>query len=299
MKYYPLSQIKTGFFTNGNEYILSSNGDDYVGPYYKTSNGKKFTGLNSNDPTTELLLLAPGVEDLDPFSGRSVIEQANDEDVPRTTNPSFWVIQDGGYRKSEVGNAGSSPIQVQPKPTENDYKLGEFQRYFLKKVNSHQFIEVTKSTYQLYAQKSNEVQYALFIPIAIPWELTGKREEVYKVNLKTVEYYKKQNNLVGVVSYFNGEFSKYYLFSSTENLFTDGTEFKNRRTQRPYRGRYHIHPSKGPMVGAEHVSTPHDFLDPITELSTIAEMTASYQQSTPPPIQTNTIQTSGGSGGGY
>ena len=81
------------------------------------------------------------------------------------------------------------------------------------------------------------MQYALFIPITIPWDLVGKREEVYKTNLKTVESYKMQNNLVGFVQYFNGEFSKYYLYSNNENLFTDGTEFKNRRTQRPYRGR--------------------------------------------------------------
>ncbi len=53
------------------------------------------------------------------------------------------------------------------------------------------------------------------------------------------------------------------------------------------------------MVGAEHISSPHDYLDPITELSTIMEMTGSYQQSTPPPTGTTIIQGSGGSGGGY
>ena len=299
MKYYPLSQIKTGFYTNGNEFILSSNEDEYVGPYYKTSNGRRFTGLNSNDPTTELLILAPGVEDLDPFSGTSVIEQANDEDVPKTTNPSFWIIQDGGYRKEEVSKAGQSPVQLQPKPTQKDYKLGEYQRYFLKRVNNNQYIETDKITYKKYTEQSSDVQFALFTPISLPWELTGKREEVYKINLKTVENVKKLNGLVGFVKYFNGQFSKYYLFASNENLFTDGTQFKNRTTQRPYRGRYHIHPEKGPMVGAEHVSSPHDYLDPITELSTITEMTSSYQQSTPPPTETTIIQGSGGSGGGY
>ena len=299
MKYYPLSQIKTGFYTNGNEFILSSNEDEYVGPYYKTSNGRRFTGLNSNDPTTELLILAPGVEDLDPFSGTSVIEQANDEDVPKTTNPSFWIIQDGGYRKEEVSKAGQSPVQLQPKPTQKDYKLGEYQRYFLKRVNNNQYIETDKITYKKYTEQSSDVQFALFTPISLPWELTGKREEVYKINLKTVENVKKLNGLVGFVKYFNGQFSKYYLFASNENLFTDGTQFKNRKTQRPYRGRYHIHPEKGPMVGAEHVSSPHDYLDPITELSTITEMTSSYQQSTPPPTETTIIQGSGGSGGGY
>ena len=33
---------------------------------------------------------------------------------------------------------------------------------------------------------------------------------------------------------------------------------------REYIGPYHVHPEKGPMVGAEHVSYTHDYLDPIS-----------------------------------
>ena len=47
------------------------------------------------------------------------------------------------------------------------------------------------------------------------------------------------------------------------NLYTGGNEFKL-PNGKFYSGPYHIHPSKGAMVGANHVSTPHSFLAPAT-----------------------------------
>jgi len=43
------------------------------------------------------------------------------------------------------------------------------------------------------------------------------------------------------------------------NLSTDGSEFVL-LDGTPYVGRYHVHVSKGAMVGARHVSTPHSVL---------------------------------------
>ena len=48
------------------------------------------------------------------------------------------------------------------------------------------------------------------------------------------------------------------------NLYTDGSEFKL-EDGTPYVGSYHIHPDKGPMVGALHVSSPHEYLFPLSE----------------------------------
>jgi hypothetical protein len=41
MPYYPLSQIKPNLFTNGGEYVLSTTKENYKGPYYELSNGRK------------------------------------------------------------------------------------------------------------------------------------------------------------------------------------------------------------------------------------------------------------------
>ena len=56
MSYYPASQIKPNQYTNGEEFILSSTQEVYVGDYYLVSNGERYTGKNYNDGSNTLLL---------------------------------------------------------------------------------------------------------------------------------------------------------------------------------------------------------------------------------------------------
>lgn len=51
----------------------------------------------------------------------------------------------------------------------------------------------------------------------------------------------------------------------TENLFTNGSEFKLPNGRR-YRGYYHVHPTKGAMVGASHVDRHHESLTPVNKI---------------------------------
>ena len=55
MSYYPKSQIKTNLYTNGKEYVLSTNKNSYKGYYYELSNGDKFTGKTPEDGEDILL----------------------------------------------------------------------------------------------------------------------------------------------------------------------------------------------------------------------------------------------------
>ena len=52
---------------------------------------------------------------------------------------------------------------------------------------------------------------------------------------------------------------------ATENLYTDGSEFKLPNGRR-YRGYYHLHPRKGAMVGAAHVDRFHESLSPVNRI---------------------------------
>ena len=52
---------------------------------------------------------------------------------------------------------------------------------------------------------------------------------------------------------------------ATENLYTDGSEFKLPNGRR-YRGNYHVHPTKGAMVGGVHVDSFHESLIPVNKL---------------------------------
>ena len=57
MPYYPLSQIKTNLYTNGNEYVLNPNDIStmYSGYYWKTSDGKIYTGKTPQDVNIQQL----------------------------------------------------------------------------------------------------------------------------------------------------------------------------------------------------------------------------------------------------
>ena len=52
---------------------------------------------------------------------------------------------------------------------------------------------------------------------------------------------------------------------ATENLYTDGSEFKLPNGRR-YRGYYHLHPRKGAMVGAVHVDRFHESQSPVNRI---------------------------------
>lgn len=56
--YYPASQIKTNLYTNGSELVYKSNNQRYLGFYFKTSDGKYFSGKTPEiKDSVELILL--------------------------------------------------------------------------------------------------------------------------------------------------------------------------------------------------------------------------------------------------
>ena len=71
--------------------------------------------------------------------------------------------------------------------------------------------------------------------------------------------------LSGFNSYFKNKYDQYFKYNINEGLYTDGNEFINSFTKKPYMGFYHIHPEKGPMVGAQHIESPHAYLYAIKE----------------------------------
>jgi hypothetical protein len=105
-----------------------------------------------------------------------------------------------------------------------------------------------------------------------------------------------------------GVFTRYFLkrndqflyieinFEEYEHLSTPGGEYKT-SDGKEYIGLYHIHPEKGPMVGATHISAPHDYLYSIKRnirsilTGSTSPTTPNY---TPPPSIGGSF-----SGGGY
>ena len=285
--YYPKSQITPNLYTNGNEYIILSNRSNYVGYYFTTSDNKIFSGRNPNDKPNFELVLNEGNNSLD--SAEFGIESS----YTRDTNIKLYPFAYSANTKLDSSTEPPPlPTQISTLPTEKNYEIGEYQRYFLKRMNSINYTEIDQDQYQKYVNKEPNTLYRLYIPFKLPWIISGNRSEAYKINEDTIKRVSFNLNLIGFKSYFKEDYTQYFRYSEGENLTTDGTEFLNETTGKPYIGLYHVHPDKGPMVGAQHVETKHDYLIPISGSNTqyrINEM----------ETQMSTQTRRGGSSGGY
>ena len=305
MAYYPKSQIRTNLYTQG-EYRLVTTKEEYSGYYYEVSNGKKYTGKNPGDGPN-IKLISVELDSIDPKLSFSNSNQLRTIEI-------YGQMQDGiDYQINEYSPNTSllditfytNPNNARPRvipspqmtiPTEKDYEVGKFLRYFTKKNNELKYMEIGKEVFEKLLSRQRTIAWDLYTPISIIWTLTGDQDEVFLTNKNIVALSENKNILYGFTQWFNEDFLKYYkALEIEENLFTDGTEFINRRTKLAYKGPYHIHPEKGPMVGAKHIKRKHDYLDPVDMSPNLIV--------DPIPAPTPTYSSGGGSvssgGGGY
>tara|TARA_R110002012_G_scaffold70132_2_gene180912 strand:- start:1564 stop:2253 length:690 start_codon:yes stop_codon:yes gene_type:complete len=209
MPYYPSSQVKTNLYTNGDEFT-TSDGAPYVGYYFTNSQGLSYTGKTPQAPITDRLYLNNSSPNENPVFIAKKQQQASPDGNYSFFNIDYpyYAAQRRSYNQAE--NAPLKPIQEICIPTPNDYEIGEFQRYFVKKNNETQYIEVQYSQYDLFATQNAKVQWQLYTPITITWVLEGKLEDVYNINKNIVRLSEKRNKCYGFVSYFNNRFTKFH-----------------------------------------------------------------------------------------
>ena len=222
--YFPKSQIKTNLNTKGRFLRYSSTKEEYKGYYFETSTGKYYSGKTPQNPPVLELELIPNnsIEyteltnqiSVNPSQGDPIVDESyaidsSDLSIKKTsffTLPSSYV----NSTKINTSNSPSPPKQSYPIVTENDYKLGEFQRYFLKKGNETQFLEISLEDYRKYVSRDSDVMFELYVPIQINWILTGDKEQVYKVNQSIVARTEREQNLPGFTQYFRDRFTQFY-----------------------------------------------------------------------------------------
>lgn len=267
MTYYPKSQIKENQYTNGGEFVIISTQKNYVGSYWSNSKGEFFTGKTPNSESNLQLEIASKIPALEKTKSRT----PTIEPFPKN----YFVVNDSYYRAKNQSirdgkDAPRPPFQTLTKPTNKDIQNGFFNRYFVKKGNESIFIEISKNEYNKFKDKDSTVQWQLYTPIEIVWNIQGSKDQVYNGNKTNVGLAEQTQNLPGFTLFFRNKFAQYFNPTDIEeDLTTDGSEYVNRRTGKPYTGKYHIHPTKGAMVGAKHINTPHDHLDPITKSTPI------------------------------
>jgi sensor histidine kinase YesM len=199
MPYYPKSQIKTNLYTNGGELVYVLNLEPYKGYYYQTSDGKYFSGQTPNTPASQELIL-------------DTLAQSS----PQVEIPLSYVnyTQDS-LNYINIINPNLSPIQIPvyipTLPTQQDYQIGTFRRYFCKKTNEIIYIEINKNTFDKLISKDPQILWQLYFPFDLLWTLTGDKQQVAKTNRNITLLAQQQFNLPKLNLYLKEDYLKYYL----------------------------------------------------------------------------------------
>jgi len=211
--YFPKSQITPNLYTNGNEFFL--NGESYTGYYFKVSTGRYFTGRNTDDrPNLELFQNTQSFWDATAeteTTGRQFVQFADNYDGVVYNNkiqdPKINFIYNTLKPQQQLTFI---PYYSPVLPTQQDYQNGEFQRYFCKKTNQIQYIEINLDQFSKLKAKDPQIEFSLYEPFTITWILTGNKENVAKVNRNIVELAEKRNRLPKLGEYLKFDYLKYY-----------------------------------------------------------------------------------------
>ena len=302
--YIPANRIKPNLYTRGNEYMRKSSRENYIGFYYSLWNGKFFTGKTQNDkPNEELIKVSAATADVWALRDEGQIFQhyADNYDKEVVPGQSQNMIDISIYNSvsgTDISVTKLIPQQSYPLPTEDDYLLGVFTRYFAIKANELQYLELDHITYQKLNKKSINWAWEMYPIFSIQWTLIGDQTEVARANRNQILIAEQSNKRLGLNSFLRRDYLKFYKYNEQTSLFTEGGEYINRATGQEYIGYYHIHPLKGPMVGQFHTSTNHNYLDPLISTTSIETTDSPITGSASSSPSTNSSNSSP-SGGGY
>jgi hypothetical protein len=217
MTYYPLSQIKTNLYTNGGEYSLSTNKGRYVGYYYEVSTGQKYTGKNPQDKPNILLIPITLTNEVDPTIP---FVQSNLGNLITLNN----VVGRDQAKQFEFDTSFIPPpsLNTNPRlipkfnltlPTSQDQQNGQFTRYFCKRNNNTQYLEISKETHDQLKSRNPQIAWDLYTPVSLIWQITGNKEQVYKSNRASAIAIEQNLKWYGFSQYFQDKFLKYYVES--------------------------------------------------------------------------------------
>ena len=198
MAYVPKNRIQTNLYTAGEEFYIPKINPNYIGYYYKLYTGEYFTGKNPDDKPNNTLLL---IEDYNQSSKRG------NQTYIINNNPNYVY---GSLKNIDLKSTISTPQLFYTQPTKQNYKLGEFRRYFCKKRNEFIYLEISQEDYKELTQQSSTIDFKNWAPFNIPWTLVGEAKQVYYTNQNITLLKEKNNSFYGFSKYLREEYLKYY-----------------------------------------------------------------------------------------
>jgi hypothetical protein len=276
--YIPKSQMTTGLYTPGGEYEVKNTGEEYIGFFWAYSNGKLYTGtspvigsnleiipLKSDSNPNANFSNATSFE-LSEYSILNYFENDSEHGIPDpeaiqqpytittssyTDVPTYNKLINSGrvvYKNEKI------PDQAIIFPTDTDYDVTEYVRYYTLKRNEPIFYEINKKDYNGLSSQSKFYLYGLYQPIKLYWKISGAKTDVETINRNVVELYEKKYGLVGLTQFFKN-YLEYYQYPLANNLYTVGGEFADIQGN-DYIGFYNYNPKLGATIGKVFNDSP-------------------------------------------
>ena len=249
MTYLHKNKIKIRY--SNNDLVFKHNNITYKGYYMETSKGRLYSGTIHMRKGAELII--------NPYKGSRTKTFGQTKLARRFNHVKRDVFQD-------LKSYTPLPISRNA-PIIDDYKRGYYYRYFAKRINGNQCVEISESVYNSLKSKDGTFDDNLYYASFIAWHIKG----IQALQKNTYEVRRASRKFPGLINLFPilNEFHKppsYVL----ENQYTNGGElYYGDGTE--YIGEYHIHPSQGPMVGATHDTFPHPKLYYTNQLPQIGD----------------------------
>lgn len=200
--YYPKSQVTIGLYTNGGDFIIKDTAQSYQGPYWRTSTNKFYTGASPSSPNPQELVQA------------AVPDTPDDNLIPVDgTSPTYLTEQGAAYAQLNINNRNLTPdlpVGTTVRPSQKDYTIGEYRRYFCKKVNQETYLEITQDTYTRLTSQDPNLLWQFYIAFNMPWTLVGDMKQVYITNKNITEITSKRNNAINLADFLKKDYLKYY-----------------------------------------------------------------------------------------
>jgi len=215
--YIPKSRILTNQYTNDNKLVYKSNEESYTGFYYKTFEGKYFTGKTQNDPPNEELI---EVEDINSLPSTetpqnsiaysdapTIFDDINTPGYSERMVVKYATLQEVDLTQSTLINM---PTQFHPNPGEEEYAIGSFTRYFCVKINQPIWLEISPETFMKLDSRSGEWLWQPYQLVTLQWVLVGEKKYVANTNRNIILLAEKRNKVVGLNKFLRGNWLKFY-----------------------------------------------------------------------------------------
>ncbi len=214
--YIPKNRIKTNLYTSGGEYMIKKTNKEYIGFYHTLYTGKAYTGKTQNDkPIQELIVLKNIEEEIFKLTAEDQIFQQYAENWDEEVIPGqFQNMTDiriyNNITETDISKTALTPQQSYPNPTEEDYSLGVFTRYFAVKTNQDIYLELDEKTYKKLIKKDSNWNWPLYECFSIQWTLVGQAVRVAQINKNQILIAEQRLKRLGFDVFLRKNYLKFY-----------------------------------------------------------------------------------------